>query len=168
MAGQKILTQVAGVLTEIAAVQAGGGGNANLVPALDASGRLDITMMPTAVVAETVSLVASEALAAGDFVNIYNAAGTPKMRKADATAAGKPAHGFVLAAVSNAATGVAYLEGTNNQVTGMTAGDVFLATTAGAATATCPSGSGNVAQHIGVATSATAIKFTPQDPITLA
>jgi hypothetical protein len=52
-----------------------------------------------------------------------------------------------------------YFEGTNDQVTGQTAGPVFLATTAGAATGTAPSGTGNVVQALGVAVGATAINF---------
>jgi hypothetical protein len=42
---------------------------------------------------------------------------------------------------------------------------VFLSTTAGLATSTAPSASGNVVQRIGFATSATAINFQSQTPI---
>ena len=46
--------------------------------------------------ADTGTVTTSEALAAGDLVNIWNSSGA-KARKADATTAGKEAHGFVLA-----------------------------------------------------------------------
>jgi hypothetical protein len=82
--------------------------------------------------------------------------------------AGKRAHGFVLAAVANGATATVYMEGTNNQVTAQTPGDVYLQTTAGLAGATVPSAAGNVSQRLGVATSATSINFEPSEPVTLA
>jgi hypothetical protein len=151
-----------------AKVVSAGAGDSGKLPALDGTGRLDNSVMPVGIGADVVTLTASEALSAGNFINIYNNGGTPSMRKADATTAGKHAQGFVLAAVSSGATGTAYLSGQNTAVTGQVAGDVFLATTAGAATATAPSASGNVVQNLGVAVSATSIEFKPQRPITLA
>lgn len=144
-----------------------GAGDAGKVAALDSAGRLSSTMMPVGFGDDTTTLTASEALSAGDFVNIWNSTGA-KMRKADATTSGKEAHGFVLAAVSNGASGAVYFEGTNTAVTGQTPGPVFLATTAGQATATAPSAAGQVVQRIGFAISATAINFQSNDPIVLA
>ena len=148
------------------ATSAGAGDSGKLV-ALDGTGRIDNSMMPVGIGADTSSVTSSEALAAGDFVNVWNSTGA-KARKADATVAGKEAHGFVLAAVSSGAAATVYFEGTNTAVTGQTPGPVFLATTAGTATSTAPSGSGNVVQRIGFAVSATAINFQSQTPITLA
>lgn len=144
-----------------------GAGDAGKVVALDGAGRIDSTMMPTGIGADTASITASEALAAGDFVNIHNSSGA-KVRKADATTAGKEAHGFVLSSVSNGASATVYFEGTNTGVSGQTPGPVFLSTTAGTATSTAPSSSGNVVQRIGFATSATAINFQSGVPVTLA
>lgn len=140
--------------------------SANKIPKLDGSGKLDVTVMPVGIGADTAVITASEALAAGDFVNVWNSTGS-KVRKADATTAGKHAMGFVLSAVSNGAAATVYFEGTNTQVTGMTPGDVFLSTTAGLATGTAPSASGNIVQPIGIATSATSINFQYNRPITL-
>jgi hypothetical protein len=168
MAGDKYIYNNAGALTEKAAVQASAGaGDAGKIPALDAAGRLDTTMMPVGIAADTAIITASEALAAGDFVNVHNSTGA-KVRKADATVAGKEAHGFVLSAVSNAASATVYFEGTNTGVTGQTPGPVFLATTAGQASGTAPSGTGNVVQRVGFAISATAINFQSQPPVVLA
>ena len=144
-----------------------GAGDSGKVVALDGAGKIDMTMMPTGIGADSAVITASEALAAGDFVNIWDSSGA-KMRKADATVAGKEAHGFVTAAVSNGAAGTVYFEGTNSGVTGQTPGPVFLSTTAGLAAAAAPSGSGNVVQRVGFAISATAINFQSQPPITLA
>lgn len=144
-----------------------GAGDSGVVVALDGSGRIDSTMMPVGIGADTQSITASEALAAGDMVNIWNSTGA-KARKADATVAGKEAHGFVLASVSNGAQATVYFEGTDTAVTGLTPGRLFLSTTAGLATSTAPSGTGNIVQRVGFAVSATAMNFQSQTPITLA
>jgi hypothetical protein len=168
MAGDKYIYNNGGTLTEKAALQSSAGaGDAGKVVALNASGEVDITMMPTGIGADTASVEASENLAAGDFVNIYNDSGA-KCRKADATTAGKQAHGFVLAGVTSGANATIYFEGTNTQVSGATAGTVFLSATAGSFTSTAPSTAGNVVQRIGVATSATTINVEVGQPIVLA
>jgi hypothetical protein len=150
-------------------VTSAGAGSANKLTALDNTGRLDQSVMPVGVVPETSSIVASEALADGDFVNVWNNSGVFNVRKADGSTTGKEAHGFVLAAVASAGTALVYFEGSNTHLTGLTAGDQYLsATTAGKSTATPPSGSGQVIQQLGVATSATSIKFAPLAPIVLA
>jgi hypothetical protein len=166
----KYLRNNAGVLTETeATVTSAGAANAGDIPALDAAGRLDTSMMPVGIGADTASIVASENLAAGDFVNIYNDTGTAKVRKADASTSGKYAHGFVLAAVTSGDPAMVYCEGPNTAVTGATPGEVFLsAATAGGFTSTAPTGTGQVVQKIGVATSATSINFEWLQPIVLA
>ncbi len=111
---------------------------------------------------------AGEYLWAGDWVNLYDDSGTLKVRKADATAEGKRAHGFVLAAVSAGSGAVLCTSGVNNQISGLTLGaDYWLATTAGAETATAPTGSGNVSQRLGIALSATEIPFQPGPAVTV-
>lgn len=144
-----------------------GAGDSGKLAALDASGKLDNTVLPVGIGADTASITASEALAAGDFVNIHSASGA-KVRKADATVAGKEAHGFVLAAFGSGVAATIFFESTNTSVTGQTPGPVFLSTTAGLSTSTAPSGSGNVVQRVGFATSATAVNFQSQTPVVLA
>lgn len=169
MPGQKILTHDgSGGIQEVVTVQTGGAPSADKVPSLDASGRLDATMMPAGIGADTAVVVASGALAAGDFVNLFNDGGTAKVRKADATSNVAPAHGFVLAAVSDGGNATVYWEGPNTAVTGMTPGPVFLGTTAGTAQSAAPTTSGNIVQKVGIAVSATEINFEPQNPILLA
>lgn len=168
MAAKKFLRLVAGVFTEIAAtVTSSGASNDGDLVALDSSGRLDNSVMPVGIGADTKTIAASESLAAGDWVNIWNSAGA-KVRKADATTAGKEAHGFVLATVSSGANALVYFEGTNTQVSGQTPGPVFLQTTAGTGGATIPSASGNVVQNLGVALSATEVNFERGTPVVLA
>lgn len=142
---------------------------ANKVVKLDASGRLDATVMPVGIGADTAAVVASEALAAGDLVNIYNNAGTANARKADASTSGKEAHGFVLSAVASGATATVYFEGTNTQMTGMTPGVQFLSgVTAGKTSSAAATGTGKIVQRVGYAISATAMNFDAFDPIILA
>ena len=168
MAAKKFLRLVNGVLTEIFGVQtSAGAGNAGDLVSLDDTGRIDNSMMPVGIGADTKTIAASESLAAGDWVNVWNSTGA-KVRKADATTAGKEAHGFVLAAVSSGANALVYFEGTNTQVTGQTPGPVFLQTTAGTGGATIPSASGNVVQNLGVALSATEVNFERGTPVVLA
>jgi hypothetical protein len=169
MAAKKFLRLVNGVLTEIFGVQtSAGAGNAGDLVSLDDTGRIDNSMMPVGIGADTATITTSENLGDGDWVNVWNDAGTAKVRKADATTAGKDTHGFVLAAFTSGNPATVYFEGTNTHVTGQTPGPVFLQTTAGAGGATIPSASGNVVQQIGVAVSATAVNFERGAPVTLA
>jgi hypothetical protein len=161
----KYFANVAGFLKEVtASLVSTGAPDSGKIPALDSAGRLDISMMPAGVSAEVVVCVASEALAAGDFVNIYNNAAALNARKADATTNAKPAFGFVLAAVSSSASATVYLlSTTNTAVTGLTVGsDYFLGTTAGTITTTAPSAAGNIVQRLGRASSTTSIPFENQ------
>jgi hypothetical protein len=170
MAGKKYLSNNAGVLTEVVANQtSAGAGDAGSLVALDATGKIDTTMMPVGVVAETDLIATTENLTAGDFVNIYASTGT-KARKADATVAGKEAHGFVLASSTSGQNATVYRwSQSNTQLSGMTAGTKqYLHTTAGGRTETAPSATGNIVQLLGIAKSATELIFMPSDPITLA
>ncbi len=169
MAGDKYIYNNAGTLTEKAAVQtSAGAGNSGNIPALNSSGVLDNTFMPPGIVPATVSVVSSENLSAGNLVNIYNNAGTANVRKADATTAGKEAHGFVIAATTSPAAATVYFSDNNASITGATPGTQYLSTTAGGITTTAPSASGNVVQRVGFASSATNLSFLYSDPYVLA
>lgn len=168
----KFLNITSGQPTQEQAINASAGaGDADKIARLDATGRWATSMMPVGIAAETVSVVTSENLSAGDMVNLYSNAGTLNARKADGTAAGKPADGFVLAGTTSPAAATVYIEeAMNTAATGLTVGgDVFLSvTTAGLATTTAPTGTGKVAQLIGKAITATSFIFRRGSPITLA
>ena len=143
--------------------------SANKTVKLDAAGKLDASVMPTGIGADTAIIVASEALADGDLVNVWNNAGTANVRKADANSAGKEAHGFVLAAVASSASATVYFEGTNSHCTGLTPGVQFLsASTPGKSVTTAPTGTGKIVQNIGLALNATTLNFESGSPIVLA
>lgn len=164
------LQNVAGLLQEARAIVASAGAaDADKIVATDSSGRIDQSFMPTGIGADTATLTASEALAAGDFVNVWNNAGAFAVRKADGSTSGKEAHGFVTASVASAGAATVYFEGTNAAVTGQTPGNVFLsATVAGKTQATAPTGTGQTVQRLGSAVSATAINVETHLPIVLA
>jgi hypothetical protein len=165
----KYIVQSSGYLKQQAALTtSAGAGDAQAIPALNSSGQLDITMMPTGVGADIVSVTASEALSAGAFVNLWNNSGTTNARNADGSTTGKFAQGFVLAAVSSSGTASVYLTGLNTAVTGATPGPVFLSDSAvGSFTATAPTTSGHTSQYLGIAITATSIQFDPGPVIQL-
>lgn len=169
MAGDKYIHNVGGTMTEVASLQSSAGvADAGKIPALDATGKIDLTMLPPGVAPNTSVLVASEALSGGAFVNVYDDAGTPSVRNADATTGGKEAHGYVLTAVASAANATVYFNGANGGVTGATGGVQYLAIVPGTMSNTPPSGAGNVVQRLGVATSATSMNFEATIPVVLA
>jgi hypothetical protein len=168
----KYISQTAGVLTEVeASVVSVGAGDAGKIVALDTAGKIDSTMLPVTEGVDTLAIVVEDAtgLAAGDLVNVFDNAGTPKVRRADASN-GRVAHGYVVTAYADAATATVHKEGTNDQKTGLTAGAVqyLSGTTPGAVTATAPSTTGHIVQRVGVAYSATEMDWEPALPITLA
>lgn len=170
MPASKFLRLVNGVFTEVFGLQtSAGAADGGKIVALDDTGRLSSTMMPVGVGADTVSLPATENIAAGRYVNIYDAAGTTSVRLADASTPGKPADGFVLSAVTTGQQALVYKEGTNTQLTGLTGGaDLFLsASTPGAATPTPPSTGGQIVQRVGKALGATSADFQRGEPVTL-
>jgi hypothetical protein len=155
---------------ESATATSAGVGDANKIAKLDATGKFDASLFPAGLAPESRSVVASEALSAGNLVNLHNNGGTINMRKADATTPGKEAHGFVLAAVSNGVSGTVNLEeGVIAGLSGMTPGArQFLGVTAGLRQETAPSTAGQISQEVGYALSATEMMFRPRYAITLA
>lgn len=166
----KYLRQNGGQLAEVeATTTSAGAGDAGKIVGLDSSGRIDNSMMPSGIGADTEVMASSENLSAGDLVNIWNDSGTRKVRKADASN-GRRAHGFVLDAVTSPANATVYLSGDITGLTSLTPGVAYYlsGSAAGAATSTAPSTAGYISQEIGIAVSATSIAFEQQMPITLA
>jgi len=146
-----------------------GASDAGKMIQLNAGGKLDETMMPPGIGADTADILASEDISAGDIVNVWDNAGTSNIRKANATTNGMVANGFILAAVVSGDTAQVYFGGTNNQLSGMTPGTrQYLDTTSGLITETPPATPGNVVQVVGKAFSATEMTFEAMMPIELA
>lgn len=114
--------------------------------------------------APTATAIASEALAAGDLVRLWDDTGTLSARKATSVTDGERAHGWVAAAVASSASATVNLSGSiNTAVTGRTPGATQFLGAAGGVTETAPAT--GVVQEVGVALSATSFQFLPQLPI---
>lgn len=163
MPAKSYLQQNLGRLRQVAAtVVSTGAANGGDIVALTDAGTLDQSLMPAGIGPTTITLPASEAIGAGKLVNIYASGGVATARLADASVPGKGANGYAPAGVASGANVTIYTGGSNAQAAGLTAGgDVFLsASSPGGVTPTAPSGSGQVVQRVGTATSATAFSFT--------
>jgi hypothetical protein len=163
----RFLTIVNGVQRLVTAIAASAGGaDASKLIATNGSGKLDVSFLPPGVSVQSEVIVTAENFAAGDFVNIYDAAGTRTTRKADASN-NRPAHGFVLAASTSGQTATVYKSGSNNVLSGLTPGQLryLSATTAGASVSTAPSAATQLQQTLGYADAATSILFEFDLPI---
>lgn len=129
--------------------------------ALRADGKLDESLLPPGVGDEKLIREASEALATRDFVNIFDDAGTAKVRKADASAFGTRANAFVTNNYLITELADTFAEGILTGFAGLTIGDpVFLdAVTPGGITQTAPTATGEIWQQLGVAVSATEVRI---------
>lgn len=168
MAGLNYLDRESGRFKRRQAInESAGSGDANKLVGTNAAGEVDISFMPSGFGAETVSMVASESLAEGDFVNPWNDTGTLKARKAD-NSNDRPARGVVVAAFSSSATAVVYVgQKLVTGYTGLTPGGECWIGTAGRATQTPPSGDGVLSQSIGFAVNATTILAQINDEVIL-
>jgi hypothetical protein len=166
----KYIALISGKMKEIAGlVTSAGAGDAGKIPQLDGSGRLDNSLMPVGLGAETKTIQASENLAAGDMVNVFNSSGL-RVRKADASSPSKQAHGFVLASVTSGQNATVYYGNINTQLSGLTVGDeLYLSgSAAGTLTPTPPTTAGHIVQRVGVATAATEALIEIGLPVELA
>jgi hypothetical protein len=166
---QRFLAIVGSLRSEVIPAIAGGVGSAGQLVALDGTtGLLPNSMMPVNIGPDAQALPATETIT-GPLVNIYSATGTPSIRNADGSVAGKEANAFVLGAVANAATAEVYASGLIPGLTGLTIGPVYLSdTTPGAVSSTPAATAGHVYQRVGSATSTTTVFATFGEPITRA
>lgn len=151
-----------------ALVTSAGAADQNRIVKTNAAGVLDSTLFPAGIGDESKGLTASEALSAGDFVNIFNdPIDGPRVRRANATARGTEAVGFVSDNFAAGELATVFFEGENTALTGLVAGTtLFLsADTPGGATDTAPNAVGNVVQVIGKACSATSAIFKEDDGV---
>lgn len=113
------------------------------------------------------TLMASEALTAGDLVNVWNDAGTSKLRRASAAAKGREANGWVTAGAEAGALATLNLGGVSTSMSGLTVGKLFLSTTPGQVQSLAPTGPGQVVQRVGFAFTPAEFMFQPFVSITL-
>lgn len=120
---------------------------------LGTDGKLDASVLPVGVGPDVAVLEASEDLGAGDYVNIFDDAGTAKVRLAD-NSNGREAHGWVKSAALTGVNATVYFEGPNDAApTGVTGQRAYLGTAGGVLTTpldeTDPAQNGKLHQLLG-------------------
>lgn len=165
MSTNKFITVLNGIKTLVTGISTSAGvGDANKLIATNSTGKLDTTLLPAGLGVSTITVVASEAISAGDFVNLFNNTGTLTVRKAD-NSNGREANGFTLAAISNAASGTVYLSGQNTSLTGLTVGTNYYLGVSGGVTTTAPTTANAIIQVLGKTISATNLTFEYDEPV---
>lgn len=102
--------------------------------------------------------VASENISAGAMINFWNDAGVLKARNANATAAGKPAHGWCTTTITTGAAGEFCQQGTSFLISGLTIGATYYLSNTDGLIANAP---GTIVQRIGYALGATTLVIRP-------
>lgn len=161
------MTLVSGkkVLKEANSTSAGAADAGKLI-ALDASGQIDPSLVPSL---EVKSVESFEDLDSGDFVNLFLDGGVIKARKAD-NSNGRPAHGFIKDTTVAPAVVNVFESDFNTNLSGLTTGDrVYLGTTGDIIQAPLDENvdTGKIHQYLGIATSATEMLVEIQDCIEL-
>ena len=157
-------------LKQVAATTASTGvTEAGKIIALDDAGKIDSSMMPLGFGDDAKAFAASEDLAAGDFVNIFDDAGTVKIRKADPSALNQRiAHGFVKVAVLTGSNGTVFFEGVNDALSGLSAGGEYYLDPQNPGLIGLYSAltfaTGDLVQRVGIAVSATELSFEAAFP----
>lgn len=165
------ITLVDGVKTLIKAISTSAGvPDANQIVSTDATGRIHSSLLPPGIGDSSVTAEASEALDAGDFVELWDDAGVIKARLADNTN-NRPAHGFVktAAGLAEVAT-VLRLGEENDQISGLVVGTDYFLGTAGAARTwaqiqAAPFASGHLIQFLGKASDDTVLPTATEQVI---
>jgi hypothetical protein len=166
MPADKYIALVGGIETEVAGTVTGGtAAQDGKIPALDATGRLDASLMPVGTVADTYVGAAAETLSAtAPFVYVKS---DGQVANASAASGGNPTIGFVLAGAAAAAQATVYFEGRVTGLTGLTVGARYYLsdTTPGGLTTTPVTGAGKLHQYLGRAISTTTLSFECDDHI---
>lgn len=154
-----------------ATVTSTGAAEAGDVVGLDSNGKLDPSVLPVGVGPDVAIVEASEDLTAGQYVNIFDDAGTIKARLAD-NSNSRPAHGWANAAALTGANVTVYFEGPNESAPAGTAGQrAYLGAAGGvllvALDETLPANNGKLHQLLGSYVGANIINTDIQDCIEL-
>lgn len=145
------------------ATTSSGVADANRLISTGADGKLHPSLLPTGVGPDLLVAPTVEDLSAGDYVNIFDDAGTPSVRLADRSN-GRQADGFVKSAFTTGQSAEIYFEGANDALTGLTVGARYFLGTNGNPVTPGPTGAG-LWQYLGRAISSTAINTDIDDAI---
>lgn len=160
---EKFLKVENGRTTEKEAItSSAGAADSGKLVGLDGGGRLDPSVMPVGIGADVKALELTEDVSAGDYVNIFDDAGTPKARLADQSN-DRAAHGFVKAAGLTGETVNVFFEGPNSGLSSLTAGARYYLASNGDITNSAPAA--GLLQFLGVAIDDTQINTDISDVI---
>lgn len=170
---QGFLARVAGKTKQLfgLAVSAGAADAGKLV-STGSDGKLDASLMPVGIGANTTIAMASEAIGAGKFVNFHSNAGALGVRLAD-NSNGRQADGYVKDAVLNAVQATVYpLDTTNASMTELVPGARYWLGTAGGTISAAldpmdSANAGKICQELGVAKSTTELVTDDQGYVVL-
>lgn len=162
----KYIALLAGVEQEVEGQVTGGTATqAGKIPALDSAGRLDPSIMPVGITADTYVGTAFETLSsANPFVYVRP---DGSVANASGASGGNPTIGFVLANVTTGQPAAVYFEGRVTGLSGLTVGSRYYLsdTTPGGLTSVPVSGTGKLHQYLGRAVSTTTLTFEADDHI---
>lgn len=140
-----------------------GSGDAGEFVVAGGDGKIHVSFFPTGIGQDAVTAVVGEALSAGNMV-YFNGSG--QVMKADATALGKAARGYVSQSYSALATATVFFDDSNTALTGLTPGATYYTSEVpGEVTLTAPTTPGHHAQEVGFASSSTVLRVNIQEPI---
>lgn len=155
-----------GIDIEVEATVVGGTvAQAGDVLALDSTGRIDSSVLPVGLGADTLVATSAEVLSSANPMVYIKSDG--QVANASATSGGNPTIGFVISNYSFGAQAIVYFEGRITGLSGLTIGARYYLsdTVPGGITATPVTGTGKLHQYIGRAVSATTITFECDDHI---
>ncbi|MEM9652252.1 MAG: hypothetical protein AAGA65_09170 [Actinomycetota bacterium] len=132
--------------TETVDVSAGAG-DAGKILSLNSVGQVDESFLSGR---DIVSTVASGAIPAGAFVNLFDNGGTMAARLADKSN-NRPAHGYTKTAVADTEAVAVFSRDNNDQLSGLTPGGEYWLDTAGGVTDTPTNVSAELRQYLGIA-----------------
>ena len=158
-------------LLEALVISAGSADSGKIV-ATGPDGRLDSSVMPVGIGADTTQATCSEAIGAGKYVQYHDDAGVFSVRLAD-NSNGRFADGFVLEAFADSSVATVYpLDAVNTALSALTVGLRYFLGIAGAVTATPldeedSANANKISQYLGVAKSATELITTDDGYVVL-
>lgn len=129
----------------LGAQSSAGVADAGKIVALNASGQIDNTMLPSS---SLDSAIASEAISAGDAVNVWDNVGTRNVRKADNTN-GRRCDGFAATSAAASASCTFDTDGGRTAVTGVVLASTYYLGAAGAIVTTPTTTVGHQLQKVG-------------------
>lgn len=151
MANQQFVTVESGVkkLKTSTSVSTGVA-DAGKIISTNLEGVLDNSILPKGIGLDVYSAITSVALAPYQMVNIYNNAGVPTVKLAQANAIGTEAIGYVKDTYAIGDTALVYIEGEFNMSGATVNTNYFLSdTVAGEITSTAPTSGGTFIQRVG-------------------